>query len=73
MADEVNRGRVVLTRRQGDTVHLSIDGREVGVVEFLRVPHDAKVSVAFTFDRSIGIMRGELTAASAAETETTDG
>lgn len=54
-----NRGRVVLTRRQGDRVYLDLGDRRLGYVEFLRVPHDVKLSVGFTFDRAVRITREE--------------
>ena len=54
-----NAGRVVLTRREGDEVYLWLGDRYLGRVEFLKVPHDAKLSVGFTFDREVLIRRQE--------------
>jgi hypothetical protein len=53
------RGRVVLTRRQGDRVYLDLGDRRLGYVEFLKIPHGCKVSVGFTFDRTVRITREE--------------
>jgi ABC-type transporter Mla subunit MlaD len=50
-----NRGTVVRSMRQQDTVDLSIAGVVVGSITIMRIPHDAKARVAFSFDQSVRI------------------
>lgn len=52
-------GNVIRQMYQGDRVILSIDGREIGYVELLRVPRDQKVKVAFAFSQSVRITRSK--------------
>lgn len=50
-------GCVRITRRQGERIAFSIDGRELGFIEFHRIPNDARISVAVCMEPDVRITR----------------
>jgi sRNA-binding carbon storage regulator CsrA len=56
--DGPRRGKVVLTRREGETVWFTLDGQTLGFVEVVTIK-GSKVSLASTFDTRVRITRTE--------------
>lgn len=50
-------GCIRITRRQGDRIAFEIEGREIGYIEFSRIPHESRISVAVCMDRDVKVTR----------------
>lgn len=54
-------GCVKITRKNRERLAFSIDGREIGFVEFDGIPDGKRIRVACFFDAEVRIMRPEKT------------
>jgi hypothetical protein len=47
----------MISRREGDTISLAIDGVNIGHIELRHVPHAVRVRIACVFDPRVRITR----------------
>jgi hypothetical protein len=50
-------GCIRITRREGDRIAFEIEGREIGYIEFSKIPHDSRISVAVCMNRDVKVTR----------------
>lgn len=58
-AEQERLGTVMRNMREDDRVFIELDGERIGEVFVARVPHDAKVRVAFRFAKRFRISHGD--------------
>lgn len=56
-ASTAPRSCVMISRREGDTISLAIDGVNIGHIELRHVPHAVRVRIACVFDSRVRITR----------------